>query len=64
LIFRAVGYGHLARLWKDLANAYMDINFKGIMSIKNNDPILPGEVGVERAALVLKKVRAEVRERK
>ena len=60
VVFRAVGYGHGAELWKDVVKAYMDIGFQGIMSIENEDPILPGEVGVERAAFVLKNVRAEL----
>jgi hypothetical protein len=42
----------------------MDIGFEGIMSIENEDPILPGAVGVERAAFVLKNVRAELLEGK
>jgi len=63
VVFRAVGYGHGAELWKDIVKAYMDIDFQGIMSIENEDPILPGEVGVERAAYVLKNVRAELLER-
>jgi sugar phosphate isomerase/epimerase len=58
--FRAVGYGHGAQLWKDVVKAYMDIGFQGIMSIENEDPILPGEVGVERALSVLKNVRSEL----
>ncbi|MHB8653218.1 MAG: sugar phosphate isomerase/epimerase family protein [Terriglobia bacterium] len=58
--FRAVGYGHSAGLWKEIVRAYMDVDFKGIMSIENEDPYLPGEVGVERAAYVLKNVRAEL----
>lgn len=58
--FRAVGYGHSAGLWKDIVKAYMDVDFQGIMSIENEDPYLPGEVGVERAAYVLKNVRAEL----
>jgi len=58
--FRAVGYGHGAHLWKDIVKAYMDIGFQGIMSIENEDPILAGEVGVERALYVLKNVRAEL----
>lgn len=58
--FRAVGYGHGANLWKQIIQAYMDIGYEGILSIENEDPILPGEVGVERAAYVLKNVRAEL----
>ena len=60
VIFRAVGYGHGAQLWKDVVKAYMDVGYQGILSIENEDPILPGEVGVERAAYVLKNVRAEL----
>jgi sugar phosphate isomerase/epimerase len=58
--FRAVGYGHGASLWKSVVKAYMDVGYEGILSIENEDPILPGEVGVERAAYVLKNVRDEL----
>ena len=59
-LFRAVGYGHGADTWKAIVKAYMDVGYEGILSIENEDPILPGEVGVERAAYVLKNVRAEL----
>jgi sugar phosphate isomerase/epimerase len=58
--FRAVGYGHSASVWKSIVQAYMDVDFEGILSIENEDPILTGEVGVERAAYVLKNVRNEI----
>jgi sugar phosphate isomerase/epimerase len=58
--FRAVGYGHGAATWKAILQAYMDINYEGILSIENEDPILSGEVGVERAAYVLKNIRDEI----
>jgi len=58
--FRAVGYGHSASLWKAVVQAYMDVGYEGILSIENEDPILPGEIGVERAAYVLKNVRKEI----
>src|SRR5438477_835497 len=58
--FRAVGYGHSASLWKSVLQAYMDVDYDGILSIENEDPILTGEVGVERAAYVLKNVRKEI----
>ncbi len=58
--FRAVGYGHSATLWKSVVKAYMDVGYEGILSIENEDPILTGEVGVERAAYVLKNVRKEL----
>lgn len=58
--FRAVGYGHGANLWKEIVKAYMDVDYQGIMSIENEDPILTGEVGVERAFYVLRNVRGEL----
>jgi sugar phosphate isomerase/epimerase len=58
--FRAVGYGHSASLWKAVVKAYMDVGYEGILSIENEDLILSGEVGVERAAYVLKNVRSEL----
>jgi sugar phosphate isomerase/epimerase len=58
--FRAVGYGHSASLWKSVLKAYMDVGYEGILSIENEDPILAGPVGVERAVYVLKNVRNEL----
>lgn len=58
--FRAVGYGHSASQWKFILMAYMEVGYQGILSIENEDPILPGPIGVERAATVLKNVRAEI----
>jgi len=58
--FRAVGYGHSASVWKSIVQAYMDEGYEGILSIENEDPILSGEVGVERALYVLKNVREEL----
>lgn len=58
--FRAVGYGHSASLWKDVIRAYMDVGYDGFLSVENEDPILSGEVGVERALWVLKNVREEL----
>jgi sugar phosphate isomerase/epimerase len=58
--FRAVGYGHSASLWKFVIQAYMDVGYEGVLSIENEDPILSGPVGVERAAYVLKNVRDEI----
>jgi sugar phosphate isomerase/epimerase len=58
--FRAVGYGHSLSQWKDILLAYMDVGYQGILSIENEDPLLPGPVGVERAATALKNIRSEI----
>ena len=51
--FRAVGYGHGASMWKDIIAAYMEVGYNGMLSIENEDPILSGEVGVQRSLAVL-----------
>ena len=38
----------------------MDVDYDVILSIQNEDRVLMGEVGVERAAYVLKNVRNEI----
>ncbi len=38
----------------------MDVGYEGILSVENEDPILSGEVGVQRALYVLKNVREEL----
>src|SRR6266404_3872202 len=58
--FRAVGYGHSAGTWKEIMRAYMEVGYQGMFSVENEDPILSGEVGVERALYVLKNVRREL----
>jgi sugar phosphate isomerase/epimerase len=60
MTFRTVGYGHGAEVWKEIVSTYMDVAYQGILSIENEDPILNGDDGVERAAYVLKNVRAEL----
>jgi sugar phosphate isomerase/epimerase len=60
VMFRTVGYGHGAQLWKDVVKTYMDIGYAGILSIEHEDSLIPGEIGIERAALLLKNVRAEL----
>jgi len=51
---------HGASTWKDIMRAYMEVGYDGIFSVENEDPILSGEVGVERALYVLKNVREEL----
>jgi sugar phosphate isomerase/epimerase len=58
--FRAVGYGHGASAWKDIIAAYMEIGYNGMLSIENEDPLLSGEVGVQRSLATLKNVREEL----
>jgi len=43
-----------ASMWKDVIAAYMEVGYNGMLSIENEDPILSGEVGVQRSLAVLK----------
>ena len=62
--FRVVGYGHSASQWKDIIAAYMEVGYNGMLSIENEDPILSGEVGVQRSLTLLKNVRQELTDNK
>ena len=55
--FRAVGYGHGAAAWKAIIQAYMDVDYDGILSIENEDPQFLREKSAWRAAYVLRNVR-------
>jgi sugar phosphate isomerase/epimerase len=58
--FRSVGYGHSANTWKEVIRAYMEVGYRGILSVENEDPILSSEIGVQHAVTLLKNVRAEL----
>lgn len=58
--FRSVGYGHSVSFWKDVIATYMEVNFDGMLSVENEDPLLSGEVGVTRSLAVLKHAREEL----
>jgi len=58
--FCAVGYGHGASLWMDVIAAGVEVGYDGMLSIENEDPILSGEVGVQRSLTMLKNVREEL----
>ena len=40
--------------------AYMEVGYEGMLSIENEDPILSGEIGVQRSLATLKNVRGEI----
>lgn len=58
--FRAVGYGHSVSAWKDIIAAYMEVDYDGMLSIENEDPLLSGEEGVARSMTALKHAREEL----
>lgn len=50
-----VGYRHGAATWKAIIQAYMDVDYGGILSIENEDPILTGEVGSRESRVRIEK---------
>jgi sugar phosphate isomerase/epimerase len=52
--FRTVGHGHPAAFWSDFLEALERAGFDGALSIENEDPLLPGEVGVSEAVAFLR----------
>jgi sugar phosphate isomerase/epimerase len=48
-IFRTVGAGHPASFWRSFVTALRDIGYDDVLSIENEDPLLPGKDGVREA---------------
>ncbi len=55
-IFRTVGYGHDAQLWKDMVSALRMIGYDDVMSIEHEDSLMTGEEGLQKAIAFLKDV--------
>jgi sugar phosphate isomerase/epimerase len=49
-VFRTVGEGNPRSIWLDFLEALRGVGYDGDLSIENEDPFLPGELGVRRAA--------------
>jgi sugar phosphate isomerase/epimerase len=48
-VFRTIGEGHPASFWGAFARALDEIGYDDVLSIENEDPLLPGTDGVRRA---------------
>ncbi len=53
-IFRTVGYGHDADLWKDIFSTLRIVGFDGVVSIEHEDSLMSGEEGLRKALAFLK----------
>jgi sugar phosphate isomerase/epimerase len=49
-IFRTIGEAHPPSYWRSFVDALREIGYDGVLSIENEDPLLPGESGVAAAA--------------
>ncbi len=52
-IFRAVGYGHDAQYWKDIASALRLAGYDKVMSIEHEDSLMSVDEGLAKAAAFL-----------
>ncbi len=53
-VFRAVGYGHDAKWWKDIASALRLVGYDKVMSIEHEDSLMSIEEGLRKAVATLK----------
>lgn len=53
-IFRSVGYGHDASVWKDIFSALQNSGYDGIISIEHEDGLMTQKEGLEKAIKCLK----------
>jgi sugar phosphate isomerase/epimerase len=49
-IFRTIGEAHPPSYWRSFVDALREIGYDGVLSIENEDPLLPGKPGVAAAA--------------
>ena len=53
-VFRTVGYGSSAQMWKDMMSALQCIGYKGSVSIEHEDGLMSVKEGLEKAIAFLK----------
>lgn len=51
-IFRTIGHGHPAPFWRSFIAALREVGYDDVLSIENEDPLLPGRAGVTEAVRV------------
>ncbi len=55
-VFRTVGYGHDAAVWKDIMSALQEVGYEGAVSIEHEDGLMSGEEGLKKAITFMKQV--------
>jgi sugar phosphate isomerase/epimerase len=55
-IFRTVGYGHDAIVWKDIVSNLRLVGYDHVLSIEHEDSVMSGEEGLRKAVEFLKGV--------
>ena len=55
-VFRTIGYGHDAKVWKDMMSALRIVGYDGPISIELEDGLMSGEEGLSKAIKFLQDV--------
>jgi sugar phosphate isomerase/epimerase len=55
-VFRTVGYGHDALVWKDIVSALRLVGYDHVISIEHEDSLMSGAEGLRKAIAFLKDV--------
>ena len=55
-IFRTVGYGNSAEVWKDIVSTLKMIGYDGVLSIEHEDSLMSVNEGFKKAVAFLKDV--------
>ena len=55
-MFRTIGYGTDANLWKDMMSTLRMIGYEGAVSIEHEDGLMSVKQGLEKAVAFLKEV--------
>lgn len=57
-VFRAMGKGQPAEVWRAFLDSLEQVGYSGVLSIENEDSILPGEAGVREALSFIESLSA------
>jgi len=55
-IFRTIGYGHDAQIWKDMVSTLRLVGYDGALSIEHEDSLMSNREGFKKAVAFLKSV--------
>ena len=58
-LFRTVGYGHDAKMWKDFVSELRKVGYEGPVSIEHEDALMSGEEGLSKAIRMMQDVIME-----
>ncbi len=52
--FRSIGYGHDAKVWKDIVSALRLVGYDYVISIEHEDPLMSQAEGLAKGVALLK----------